>query len=183
MKPSTKNEGATAVQRTPIPGKAWFLIIMLSLIGQIAWAVETNFFNLFIQDVFGASLSDVALMVSASAITATAINNDLGSPVMTYALYTDTDINDPYKYDKRYAVTVMIPDSALEYVIRNLNSNRLQCDGEFVRELLKQTGTDLPVLSVSEILTDPYLFYDEDEMFAALNRPFMGYKAATGSAD
>ena len=109
--------------------------------------------------------------------------NDLGSPVMTYALYTDTDINDPYKYDKRYAVTVMIPDSALEYVIRNLNSNRLQCDGEFVRELLKQTGTDLPVLSVSEILTDPYLFYDEDEMFAALNRPFMGYKAATGSAD
>ena len=72
MKPSTKNEGATAVQRTPIPGKAWFLIIMLSLIGQIAWAVENNFFNLFIQDVFGASLSDVALMVSASAITATA---------------------------------------------------------------------------------------------------------------
>ena len=109
--------------------------------------------------------------------------NDLGSPVMTYALYTDTDINDPYKYDKRYAVTVMIPDSALEYVMRNLNSNRLQCDGEFVRELLKQTGTDLPVLSVSEILTDPYLFYDEDEMFAALNRPFMGYNAATGSAD
>ncbi len=109
--------------------------------------------------------------------------NDLGSPVMTYALYTDTDINDPYKYDKRYAVTVMIPDSALEYVIRNLNSNKLQCDGEFVRELLKQTGTDLPVLSVSEILTDPYLFYDEDEMFAALNRPFMGYNAATGSAD
>ena len=63
---------AETQKRTPIPGKVWFLIVMLSLIGQVAWAVENNFFNLFIQDVFGASLSDVALMVSASAITATA---------------------------------------------------------------------------------------------------------------
>ncbi|MDO4806490.1 MAG: MFS transporter [Coriobacteriales bacterium] len=52
--------------------KAWLLIILLSLMGQVAWAVENNFFNLFMQDVFGASLSDVALMVSASAVTATA---------------------------------------------------------------------------------------------------------------
>jgi MFS family permease len=34
--------------------------------------LENNFFNLFIQDVFNASLADVALMVSASALTATA---------------------------------------------------------------------------------------------------------------
>ena len=33
--------------------------------------MENNFFNLFIQDAFHASLSDVALMVSASAIAAT----------------------------------------------------------------------------------------------------------------
>jgi len=52
--------------------KTWFVIVVLALIGQVAWAVENNFFNLFIQDVFGASLSDVALMVSASALTATA---------------------------------------------------------------------------------------------------------------
>ena len=57
---------------TKIAGKTWFVIVMLALMGQVAWAVENNFFNLFIQDVFGASLSDVALMVSASAITATA---------------------------------------------------------------------------------------------------------------
>ena len=55
-----------------ITNKAWFVIVMLSLVGQVAWAVENNFFNLFIQDAFGASLSDVALMVSASAVTATA---------------------------------------------------------------------------------------------------------------
>ena len=60
------------VKGTPLPRKTWFLIVLLSLMGQVAWAVENNFFNLFIQDVFGASLSDVALMVSASAITATA---------------------------------------------------------------------------------------------------------------
>ena len=57
---------------TRIAGKTWFVIVLLALMGQVAWAVENNFFNLFIQDAFGASLSDVALMVSASAITATA---------------------------------------------------------------------------------------------------------------
>ena len=57
---------------TKIAGKTWLVIVVLALIGQVAWAVENNFFNLFIQDAFGASLSDVALMVSASALTATA---------------------------------------------------------------------------------------------------------------
>ena len=58
--------------RTKLPGKTWTIIVLLALMGQVAWAVENNFFNLFIQDAFGASLSDVALMVSASALTATA---------------------------------------------------------------------------------------------------------------
>ena len=58
--------------KKPLDRRTWLVIVLLALVGQIAWAVEHNFFNLFIQDVFGASLSDVALMVSASAITATA---------------------------------------------------------------------------------------------------------------
>ena len=57
---------------TKLAGKTWLVIVLLALVGQVAWAVENNFFNLFIQDAFGASLSDVALMVSASALTATA---------------------------------------------------------------------------------------------------------------
>lgn len=61
----------TRVPITRIPGKTWFVIVMIAMCGQIAWAVENNFFNLFIQDAFGASLADVALMVSASAIAAT----------------------------------------------------------------------------------------------------------------
>ena len=60
------------MDRTRINGRTWTIIVVLALVGQIAWAVENNFFNLFIQDAFGASLSDVALMVSASALTATA---------------------------------------------------------------------------------------------------------------
>lgn len=57
---------------TALTKKSWLLIILLSFVGQVAWALENNFFNLFIQDVFNASLADVALMVSASALTATA---------------------------------------------------------------------------------------------------------------
>ncbi|MFQ9678667.1 MAG: MFS transporter, partial [Eggerthella lenta] len=66
----------------PRPGltkKSWALIILLSFFGQVAWALENNFFNLFIQDVFDASLSDVALMVSASALTAAATTLFVGA--------------------------------------------------------------------------------------------------------
>lgn len=59
--------------------KTWLLIVLLSFVGQVAWALENNFFNLFIQDVFNASLSDVALMVSASALTATATTLFVGA--------------------------------------------------------------------------------------------------------
>lgn len=59
------------MQSTRIQGKTWSVIVMIALCGQVAWAVENNFFNLFIQDAFHASLSDVALMVSASALAAT----------------------------------------------------------------------------------------------------------------
>ncbi|MBQ3338922.1 MAG: hypothetical protein IJG82_04900, partial [Atopobiaceae bacterium] len=58
--------------KKPLDRRTWLVIVLLALVGQIAWAVENNFFNLFIQDAFGASLADVALLVSASAATATA---------------------------------------------------------------------------------------------------------------
>lgn len=56
---------------TKLRGRTWSVIILIAICGQVAWAVENNFFNLFIQDAFGASLSEVALMVSASALAAT----------------------------------------------------------------------------------------------------------------
>lgn len=69
--PHPEPQPAPTLQPT-LTRKVWVLIILLSFFGQVAWALENNFFNLFIQDVFGASLSDVALMVSASALVATA---------------------------------------------------------------------------------------------------------------
>ena len=45
----------SSVARTKLPGKTWTIIVLLALMGQVAWAVENNFFNLFIQDAFGAS--------------------------------------------------------------------------------------------------------------------------------
>ena len=56
---------------TKLGKKTWLSIIVLSLVGQIAWTMENMFYNLYIEDQFGAPSSAIALMVSLSAITAT----------------------------------------------------------------------------------------------------------------
>ncbi len=51
--------------------KFWIVLILFSLIGQIAWVVENMYLNVFIYKMFRATPSDIATMVSASAIAAT----------------------------------------------------------------------------------------------------------------
>ncbi|MBR0426276.1 MAG: MFS transporter [Clostridia bacterium] len=51
--------------------KFWLTLIVFSLTGQIAWVVENMYFNVFIYKMFHASASDIAAMVTASAIAAT----------------------------------------------------------------------------------------------------------------
>ena len=51
--------------------KFWAALIIFSLTGQIAWVVENMYFNVFIYKMFRASASDIALMVTASAVAAT----------------------------------------------------------------------------------------------------------------
>ena len=51
--------------------KTWLAIVLFSLCGQVAWTIENMLFNVFIQNEFNATLNDIALMVSASAIAAT----------------------------------------------------------------------------------------------------------------
>lgn len=51
--------------------KTWFAIVLFSLFGQVAWTIENMFFNVFIEETFGASGNDISLMVSASAVAAT----------------------------------------------------------------------------------------------------------------
>ncbi len=51
--------------------KFWAALIIFSLTGQIAWVVENMYFNVFIYKMFRASASDIAAMVTASAVSAT----------------------------------------------------------------------------------------------------------------
>ena len=51
--------------------KFFLTLVIFSLTGQIAWVVENMYFNVFIYKMFGASASDISLMVAASAVSAT----------------------------------------------------------------------------------------------------------------
>lgn len=51
--------------------KMWLAIVLFSLCGQVAWTIENMLFNVFISEEFGASLNNIALMVSISAVAAT----------------------------------------------------------------------------------------------------------------
>ena len=49
----------------------YVVLVIFSLIGQVAWVVENMYFNVFIYKMFSASTTDISLMVSLSAVTAT----------------------------------------------------------------------------------------------------------------
>ncbi len=51
--------------------KFYIVLAVFSLIGQVAWVVENMYFNVFIYKMFNASVDDISLMVSLSAVTAT----------------------------------------------------------------------------------------------------------------
>ena len=51
--------------------KFYLVLTIFSLIGQVAWVVENMYFNVFIYNMFGADASQISLMVSLSAVTAT----------------------------------------------------------------------------------------------------------------
>lgn len=51
--------------------RTWMVMLALSLVGQIAWAVENSWFNTFVYDTITPDPRPVAWMVAASAVTAT----------------------------------------------------------------------------------------------------------------
>lgn len=57
--------------RKKLGHKFWITMMILSLIGQVAWVVENMYLNVFVYNMFHASAADISLMVGASAITAT----------------------------------------------------------------------------------------------------------------
>ena len=61
------------MEETKITRKAWLILIVFGLIGQIAWAVENMYFNLFVYNTIAKSTQTVTLMVQLSGITATLV--------------------------------------------------------------------------------------------------------------
>ena len=59
------------MNKNKLSSKFWIALTIFSLIGQVAWVVENMYFNVFIYKMFNASASDISVMVSASAISAT----------------------------------------------------------------------------------------------------------------
>ncbi len=57
----------------------WFVLVIFSLVGQIAWVVENMFFNVFIYNMFNASADDISLMVALSAVSATVTTLFMGA--------------------------------------------------------------------------------------------------------
>ena len=53
--------------------RSWLILLVFGMIGQIAWAVENMYFNLFLFETVSQSLSAVTLMVQLSGITATVV--------------------------------------------------------------------------------------------------------------
>ncbi|MBE6644484.1 MAG: MFS transporter [Ruminococcaceae bacterium] len=53
--------------------KNWYILILFGMIGQIAWAVENMYFNMFVFDTVAPNLSAITLMVQLSGITATVV--------------------------------------------------------------------------------------------------------------
>lgn len=49
----------------------WLILVIFSLIGQVAWVVENMYFNVFIYKMFNASAEQISLMVALSAVSAT----------------------------------------------------------------------------------------------------------------
>ncbi len=56
--------------KTRFSPKFLLALTLFSLIGQVAWVVENMYLNVFIYKMFGASPSDIAAMVTASAVAA-----------------------------------------------------------------------------------------------------------------
>jgi len=57
--------------KTKLSPRFWSALVLLSLVGQVAWVVENMYLNVFIYKMFRATAGEISLMVAASAVAAT----------------------------------------------------------------------------------------------------------------
>ncbi len=69
--PFLNKESGETTMKNKLSGKFWLVLTLFSFMGQVAWVVENMYFNVFIYNMFGATAADIALMVAASAVSAT----------------------------------------------------------------------------------------------------------------
>lgn len=59
------------MKRFPVPGRTWAVVILLGLVGQLAWTIENMYLNVFIYNTITTDPNVIATTVAASAIAAT----------------------------------------------------------------------------------------------------------------
>ena len=84
---------AKSNNKTKLSPKFWVALVLCGLVGQIAWVVENMYLNVFIYKMFGASASDIAAMVAASAIAATLTTVLVGALADRYTELDDHNLN------------------------------------------------------------------------------------------
>jgi MFS family permease len=65
-------ETATQLKPTGLGSRTWWALIVVGLIGQVAWVVENMYLNLFVYDTVTDDPAVIAILVAVSAISATA---------------------------------------------------------------------------------------------------------------
>ncbi len=55
----------------PLPGRTWVTVVVLGLVGQLAWTVENMYLNVFVYDTITSDPTVIATLVAASAVAAT----------------------------------------------------------------------------------------------------------------
>lgn len=72
------NQVAGAV-RAGLPARTWLVVVIVGLVGQLAWTVENMYLNVFVYDVISTDPTVIATLVAASAIAATAATMLIGA--------------------------------------------------------------------------------------------------------
>ena len=67
------------MEKTKKSGKFYLALVIVSLVGQVAWVVENMYLNVFIYKMFNASAEAISLMVAASAVAATVTTLIIGA--------------------------------------------------------------------------------------------------------
>ena len=58
-------------RRFGVPGRIWAVVVLLGLVGQVAWTVENMYLNVFIYNTITTDPNVIAITVAASAVAAT----------------------------------------------------------------------------------------------------------------